>query len=145
MDRIDMNSVLKAGGIAAGVAIVLSILSLIPFIGAIFGILLICGGIFIPIAGGMMYGYFAEGEEDTQTALLGGALSGGAGSVILAIFSAVLNTITGTVAEGVGSGLAAGAVTGIGGLICGGLFGFALGALGGLIWPMVQTQFAGRR
>lgn len=144
MDNIDMNSVMKAGGIAAGVAIVLSILSLIPFIGGIFGILLFCGGIFIPIAGGMMYGYFAVGEEDTRTGAIGGALAGGASGVILAVFSAILNTITGTVAEGVGSGLAAGAGTGILGTICLGLLGFGFGALGGVIWPMVQNQFGGR-
>lgn len=144
MDNIDMNSVLKAGGIAAGIAIVLSILSLIPFIGAIFGILLICGGIFIPIAGGMMYGYFAIGEEDTQTAAIGGALAGGASGIILAVFSAILGTVTNTVSSGVGDGLAAGAVSGIGGSICFGILGFVLGAIGGAIWPMVQNNFGGR-
>lgn len=144
MDNIDMNSVLKAGGIAAGVAIVLNILSLIPFVGGIFGFLLLCGGVFIPIAGGMMYGYFAEGDEDTQTAAIGGALAGGASGVILAVFGAILGAVSGTLSEGVGTGLAAGAIGGIGGTICLGILGFVFGAIGGVIWPMVQNQFSGR-
>ena len=67
MDKIDMQSALKSGAIAAGVAIVINVLGLIPFIGGLFRFISICGGIFIPIAGGMLYGYFAEGKEDTQT------------------------------------------------------------------------------
>ncbi|MEM7336408.1 MAG: hypothetical protein AAF490_30295 [Chloroflexota bacterium] len=144
MNNIDMNSVVKAGGIAAGVSIVLNILGLIPFIGVFFGILTLCFGIFIPIGGGMLYGYFAEGEEDTQTAAIGGALAGGTAGVISAIVGAVIAGIAGTFTGGIEEGLAAGVGGGIFGTICLGIAGFVLGAIGGAIWPMIQSNFAGR-
>ena len=131
MNNLDMQSVLKAGAFAAGVAIVLNILSIIPFIGGIFGFLLICGGIFIPIAGGMGYGYFATGKEDTQTAAIGGALSGGVSGIIMGVGSALLGTETFTV-----SGPIAGAV-------CLGIMGFVLGAIGGVVWPQIQDRISG--
>lgn len=140
MDNIDMQSVLKAAGVSAGVAIVLGLLSLVPFVGPIAGICLLCGGIFIPVAGGMLYGYFAPGEENTQTAAIGGALAGGIGGIFLAIFSAISNTVAGTVSEGVGAGLAGGLMSGVFGSLCLGIMGFVLGAVGGLIWPLVQKQ-----
>ena len=143
MDNINMQSVLKAGGIAAGVAIVLGILSLIPFLGAIFGIVLFCGGIFIPIGGGMLYGYFTPGKEDMQTAAIGGALAGGASGIILAVFNAISSTVGVGVSEGVGTGLAAGALSGTVGAICFGIFGFILGGVGGAVWPYIQDQVGG--
>ena len=132
MEKLDMQSVLKAGGIAAGVAVVLSILSWIPFVGGIATFLLVCGGIFIPIAGGMMYGYFAVGEEDMQTAAIGGALAGGVSGIIVGIASALI----GGAIEVSGP---------IGGAICLGVLGFGLGALGGVIWPSVQGRFDGAK
>lgn len=140
MNNIDMQSVLKAGGIAAGVAILLSVLSFIPVIGPIIGICFLCGGILIPIAAGMLYGYFAPGQEDTGTAALGGALAGGAGGILLAIFSAISGSVMTGLQEGVGSGLAAGLGSGIFVSVCFGIMGFILGAIGGVIWPMVQNQ-----
>ena len=137
MEKIDMQSALKAGAIAAGVAIVINILALIPFIGGFFSFISICGGIFIPIAGGMMYGYFAEGKEDTQTAAIGGAIAGGASGLIFAILGAVLGTVS--------DGLAAGIATGLISSICLGLFGFALGALGGVLWPLIQDNVSGAK
>ena len=131
MNNLDMQSVLKAGGIAAGLAIVLNILSLVPVIGGIFGFILVCGGIFIPILGGMGYGYFATGQEDTQTSAIGGALSGGVSGVIVGVGSALLSTDTLSV-----SGPIAGA-------LCLGLMGFALGAAGGAVWPQIQDRVGG--
>lgn len=140
MDRIDMQSVLKAGGASAGVAIVLSLLSIIPVIGPIIGFCFLCGGILIPIGAGMLYGYFAPGQEDTSTAAIGGALAGGAGGIILAIFSAISGSVAAGMQDGLSSGLAAGLGGGIIVSICFGISGFVLGAIGGLIWPMVQKQ-----
>jgi len=142
MNNLDMQSVLKAAGVSAGIAIILSILTLIPFIGGFIGILFLCGGIFIPVIGGMLYGYFAPGEEDTSTSAIGGALAGGASGILLAIFSALMGAVSSGLQQGVGSGLAAGAVGGILGSICLGIFGFVLGGIGGLIWPLVQKQFS---
>lgn len=140
MDKIDMQSVLKAGGASAGVAIVLSLLSIIPVIGPVIGFCFLCGGILIPIGAGMLYGYFAPGEEDTSTAAIGGALAGGAGGVILAIFSAISSSVVTGMQDGLGSGLAAGLGGGIVVSICFGISGFVLGAIGGLAWPLVQKQ-----
>lgn len=144
MNNIDMQSVLKAGGIAAGVAILLSVLSLIPVVGPFIAICFLCGGVLIPIGAGMLYGYFAPGLEDTGTAAIGGALAGGAGGILLAIFSAISGSVMTGLQEGVGNGLAAGLGSGIVVSICFGIMGFVLGAVGGLIWPLVQNQMGGR-
>lgn len=141
MNNLHMPSVLKAGGISAVVAILLGVLSLIPLIGPFIALCFLCGGVLIPVAAGMLYGYFAPGQEDTATAAVGGALAGGAGGIILAVFSSVSGAITAGMQEGIGSGLAAGAVSGIFGALCLGFAGFVLGAIGGLIWPLVQNQF----
>lgn len=140
MDNIDFPSVLKAGGAAAGVAILLSVMSLIPVVGPIIGFCFLCGGVLIPIAAGMLYGYFAPGQEDTSTAAIGGALSGGAGGILLAVFSAISSSVVTGLQDGVGSGLTAGLGSGIFVSICFGVMGFVLGAVGGLLWPMVQKQ-----
>lgn len=143
MNNIDMQSVLKAGGASAGLAIVLSLLSLIPVIGPVIGICFLCGGILIPIGAGMLYGYFAPGEEDTSTAAIGGSLAGGAGGILLAIFSAISGSVVTGLQEGVGSGLMAGLGSGIFVSICFGIMGFILGAIGGVLWPLVQQRQKG--
>ena len=143
MNNIDVQSVLKAGGAAAGIAILLGVLSFVPVIGGIAVVCFLCGGILIPVGGGLLYGYFAPGEEDTTTAAIGGALAGGASGILLAIFWAIVNAVSAGIQEGVGGGLTTGAVGGIGGSLCFGILGFVLGAVGGLIWPMVQKQMGG--
>ena len=143
MSNIDMQSVLKAGGIGAGVAIVLGLLALIPVIGPVIGFVFLCGGFLIPIASGILYGYFAPGEEDSSTAAIGGALAGGASGILLSVFSAITSAISAGVSDGVGAGLAGGAISGTIGAICFGLLGFILGAIGGFIWPLIQKQMGG--
>ena len=142
MNNLHMQSVLKAGGVSAGVAILLGVLSLIPFIGPFVAICFLCGGILIPVAAGMLYGYFAPGEEDMSAAAVGGALAGGVGGIFLAIFSAVTGAVTTGLQEGLGGGLAAGATGGIFSALCLGIMGFILGGIGGAIWPLVQKQFS---
>ncbi|WP_420627453.1 hypothetical protein [Candidatus Leptofilum sp.] len=143
MNNIDMQSVLKAGGIGAGVAILLGVLSFIPVVGGFIAILFLCGGFFIPVASGMLYGYFAPGKEDTATAAIGGALAGGASGILLAIFNAISTTVVGAATDSVGSGLAGGAMSGVVGALCFGIMGFVLGAVGGLVWPFIQNQMGG--
>lgn len=142
MNTIHMPSVLKAGGAAAAVAVILGVLSYIPVIGPIIGFCFLCGGILIPIGAGLGYGYFAPGKEDTQTAAVGGALSGGASGLILAVFSAISGSIAAGVQQGVGEGLAAGLFGGLFGILCFGVLGFVLGAIGGVLWPVIQNQRA---
>ncbi|MCP4424760.1 MAG: hypothetical protein GY803_09730 [Chloroflexi bacterium] len=142
MNNLHMPSVLKAAGISAGVAVLLGLLSLIPVVGGFIAICFLCGGILIPVAAGMLYGYFAPGEEDTQTAAIGGALAGGAGGILLAVFSAISGGVSAGLQEGIGGGLAAGAMGGVMTALCFGVFGFILGGIGGVIWPTVQNQFS---
>ncbi|MFQ5435346.1 MAG: hypothetical protein ACE5FD_10765, partial [Anaerolineae bacterium] len=110
MSGLHMPSVLKAGGAAAGVAILLGLSTMIPFIGGFVAICFLCGGFLIPIGGGMAYGYFAPGEEDTGQSAIGGALSGLAAGVLLGIFSAITGSFSSGVSEGLGSAVASGAV-----------------------------------
>ncbi len=140
MSSLHMPSVLKAGGAAAGLAILLGLISMIPVIGGFIAICFLCGGFLIPIGGGMAYGYLAPGEEDTSQSALGGALSGLAAGVLLGVFSALSGSISTGLSEGLGSAVASGAIATI--LCAGGLgvMGLILGAIGGLLWPMVQKQ-----
>lgn len=138
---LDVQSVVKAGGASAAVAILLGVLGFIPFIGPFIAICFLCGGFLIPIGAGMLYGYFAPGKEDTATAALGGALAGGVGGIILAVFSSLTGAVSTGLQEGVGGGLAAGAMSGIVGSLCLGIIGFALGAIGGVVWPAIQDRF----
>lgn len=140
MNNINFPSVLKAGGAAAGVAILLGALSFVPYIGGIAVACFLCGGILIPIGGGMLYGYFAPGQEDTSTAAIGGALAGGASGILLAVFWAIVNAVSTGIQDGIGGGLASGAAGGVAGSLCFGIMGFVLGAIGGLAWPLVQKQ-----
>lgn len=140
MSGLHFPSVLKAGGAAAALAIVLGLIALIPFLGPIVLLCFLCGGFLIPVGGGMAYGYFAPGEEDTGQSALGGALSGLAAGVLLGIFAAVSGSVSTGLSEGVGSALASGAVGTIIFSGCLGFMGLILGALGGLLWPVVQRR-----
>lgn len=144
MNNLHMPSVVKAGGAAAGVAVLLSLMSLIPFLGGFVAFCFLCGGFLIPVGAGMLYGYFAPGQEETSQSALGGALAGGVGGILLGIFSAIQASISTGVQEGLGEAVAAGA---LGTILCSGglgVMGFVLGAIGGLLWPVVQKQMGGK-
>ncbi len=142
MENIDMQSVIKAGAAAAGVAILLGLLSLIPFLGPVVAICLACAGFLIPVGAGIGYGYLAPGEEDMATSALGGALSGGASGLILGIFSGLSSAVSTAVYSNVGDALASGTVATLL-CVCGfGLGGLAFGAIGGVIWPLIQGRRA---
>ena len=143
MDNLHIPSVLKAGGVGAGIAILAGVLGFIPVLGDIIGFCMLCGGFLIPITSGMLYGYFAPGQEDTAQSAVGGALSGGAGGLLLGIFTAISGSAMSAISDaGVGAGDAI--VGGIfGSLICAcgfGIAGLVLGAIGGVLWPLVQKQ-----
>ena len=140
MNNIHFPSVLKAGGAAAAVAIIVLLLSFIPFLGGFLVLCFLCGGFLIPIGAGLAYGHFAPGEEDTAQAAIGGAISGGVSGILLGIFFAIQASISGGMQDGVGGALVAGAFSSLlcsGGL---GIMGFVLGALGGIAWPMIQNR-----
>lgn len=140
MNNIHMQSVIKSGVVAAAAAILLGLLSLIPVIGPVAAFCLACAGFLIPVGAGIGYGYFAPGEEDMATSALGGALSGAASGLILGVFSG----FSAAVSTAVSSNLGEAAVGGIVGTLlcmCGfGLGGLVFGAIGGVIWPLIQGQ-----
>lgn len=140
MNTLHMPSVVKAGGIAAAVAIVWSLLSFIPLVGDYLALCFVCGGFLIPIGAGLAYGYFAPGEEDLTQSAVGGTLAGGASGILLGIFVAIQGSISSGISEGLGSAIAAGAA---GTFICAGglgIGGLIFGAIGGLLWPLIQQQ-----
>lgn len=140
MNNIHMQSVIKAGAAAAAVAIVLGLLSLIPVLGPMAAICLTCAGFLIPIGAGIGYGYLAPGEEDMATSALGGALSGGASGLILGVFSGFSSAVNTAMSSSMGDALAGGTITTLL-CVCGlGLGGLIFGAIGGVIWPLIQKQ-----
>jgi len=143
MDGLHIPSVVKAGGIGAGIAIVAGLLGYIPFLGGFVALCMLCGGFLIPIASGVLYGYFAPGEETISQSAIGGALSGGAAGVLLGIFTGINTSAMSAISDagvGVGDALAGGAITAVL-CACGfGIAGLVLGAIGGAVWPAVQGQ-----
>lgn len=143
MEGLNIPSVMKAGAIGAGIAIVAGLLGYIPVLGDFVGFCLLCGGFLIPIASGMLYGYFAPGKEETAQSAIGGALSGGAAGLLLGIFTGINTAALGAVTDsgvGLGDALAGGTITA---LLCAcgfGIAGLVLGAIGGVIWPLVQGR-----
>ena len=139
--NIHFPSVLKSGGIAAVVAVVLGILSLIPFVGPFVGLCYCLGGFLIPVAAGLGYGYLAPGDEDYGESAVGGALSGGAAGILYGLlFGFGTLIITAISGGGIGEAVASGVLTTIFSA-CGFTFaGIIFGALGGVLWPLIQGQ-----
>ncbi|MDX1662256.1 MAG: hypothetical protein R3272_00585 [Candidatus Promineifilaceae bacterium] len=147
--NIHNGSVIKAGGLAAVVALLLGLLTLviglIPFLGDVLVCLLaplVCLGWFlIPLGAGVGYGYLAPGKETVSESALGGALAGGFAGLVYGILSGIANaTGAGAVAvmqqTDVAVDLGAGAILIA---LCGPtLVGLVLGALGGVVWPLFQ-------
>lgn len=151
--NFNMNSVVKAGGLAAAVGLVLAVLSAIPFINCLVLPLLCVAWFALPIAAGMAYGYFTPGKETTGQSALGGALAGGFGGLAYGLVSGIFSAVTGGTAaaleqlQGI-EGLEGVAVDGtgfsIGGLllgVCISVFGgLIFGAIGGVLWPLFQAN-----
>jgi hypothetical protein len=142
LNNLHISSILKAGGAGAALAILLGLLSYIPFVGGFIALCFLCGGFLIPIVSGMGYGYLAPGEEDTATSAVGGGLSGGVGGFLLGLFTGINATVFSAISENVGEALAGGAMLTVM-CVCGfGILGMVLGAIGGVIWPLIQGQMA---
>lgn len=147
--NFNMNSVLKAGGLGAGVALLLALLGAIPVLNCLLLPLLCLAWFALPVATGMAYGYFTPGKETTGESALGGALAGGFAGLVYALINGLVGAATGGMSaafqqlegiEGLPMETAAGA--GIGSLlivVCFSVFGGLLfGAIGGVLWPMFQ-------
>jgi hypothetical protein len=137
MFKIDGPSLFRAGAMGAAVAGLLYLMSLTPFFDNVLLVLLIAGGILIPLGMGMYYGYLAPGEETMFQSVVGGAISGLIVGLILglafglnAIVMSSATSFIGSLASGVGTSLV------IGGIF--GAIGAILGAVGGVIWKVVQ-------
>lgn len=142
--RIDTGSVVKAGGIAAAVGLVLAVLGGIPFLNCLVLPFLCIGAFLLPIGAGVGYGYFAPGHEDLGTSALGGALAGGFGGLAYGLGAGVMGFITNAGAAAmledadIAVGAGGTALSFFMSLCIPIVTGFVLGAIGGLIWPLVQ-------
>lgn len=123
MIQLHQESIIKVGGGAAVLSIVLGVLAGIPYLGLLFWPFSCLGGLFIPIGAGLAYGYFAPGKEDLSQGLVGGALTGAVAVAIFSFLSAIFSS---------------GIMVTIGSTIFGAIFGAVFGAIGGFIWPQIQ-------
>lgn len=146
--NIDIGSVVKAGGIAAAVGLVLAVLGGIPLLNCLILPLLCIGAVLLPVGAGMGYGYFAPGHEQTSQSALGGALAGAFGGFAYGLGTGLMGLFTNAgatamledadIAVSTGSGVAAVFFS-----VCISLvIGAVLGAIGGLLWPLFQRNKA---
>lgn len=144
--NIDTGSVVKAGGIAAAVGLVLGVLGSIPVLNCLFAPLFCVGAILLPIGAGVGYGYYAPGREDLGQSAIGGALAGAFGGFAYGLMTGLMALFTNAgaaafledadIAIGVG-----GSAASFLGSLCVPIFtGLILGAIGGLIWPIIQSN-----
>lgn len=139
MLKIDGASLLRAGALGAVLAGMLYLISLTPFFNNVLLVLLLAGGVLIPIGVGMYYGYLAPGHETMIQSVIGGALSGLVVGLILgvafglnAFVMSAATTFLGSLASSVGTSLVAGGIFGAAGAV--------LGAVGGILWKIIQPS-----
>jgi hypothetical protein len=137
MFKLDGSSLVRAGALGAAIAGLLYLMALTPFFNTVLTVLLIAGGILIPLGTGMYYGYLAPGEETMFQSVFGGAISGLIVGLILgvafglnAIVMSAATSFLGSIASGIGTSLIVGGIFGA--------VGAVLGAIGGVIWKFVQ-------
>jgi hypothetical protein len=132
---------MRSGSAAAVIAGCLYLLALTPFLNDLIVGLMLIGVVVIPLGAGLYYGYLAPGEETFTQSTIGGALSGLVAGIILGI------------AVGVNAFMLAAASTGILGYAVKGSIGVTIlsatifgvfaaivGAIGGMLWQIVQKQ-----
>lgn len=138
MYKIHVGSFIRSGTMAAVVAGFIYLLSLTPFFNNILHVILLAGAVLIPFGAGMYYSYLAPGEERTGQSVIGGALSGMVAGIIIGIAFGINAFMLGTVSNIFGYAI----VSSIGVTILTaailGLFGAIMGAVGGLLWQLVQ-------
>ena len=139
MFKIHTGSFIKSGTSAAVLAGFIYLLALTPFLNNLILAILIAGVILIPLGAGMYYSYLAPGEEIMRQSVIGGALSGLVAGIILGIAFGANAFMFGAVTTGLLGYAVAGSI-GITILTASiiGLFGAILGALGGILWQLVQ-------
>lgn len=137
MLNINGPSLVRAGTLGAVFAGLLYLMALTPFFDNILMVLLLAGAVLIPIGTGMYYGYLAPGEETMIQSVVGGAISGLIVGLILglafglnAFVMSQAQSFLGSLASGVGTSLVIGGIFGAAGAV--------LGAIGGVIWKVIQ-------
>lgn len=138
--KIHLGSFIRSGTVAAVIAGFLYLLALTPFFNNVLNVLILAGAVLIPFGAGMYYGYLVPGEETMGQSVIGGALSGLVGGIIIGIAFGI-NAFTVIAAS---TGLFVNAMAGsIGVTILSaavfGIFAAIMGALGGVLWKFVQN------
>ncbi|MFN2136415.1 MAG: hypothetical protein ACK2UK_10705 [Candidatus Promineifilaceae bacterium] len=137
MFKLDGASLFRAGAMGAAAAGLLYLMALTPFFNGVLLVLLLIGIVLIPLFSGMYYGKLAPGEETMLQSIVGGGITGVIIGLILGLafglnefVMSTATTFMGSVASGIGTSILVGGVFAAAGAI--------LGALGGVIWKMVQ-------
>lgn len=151
--NFNMNSVVKAGGLAAAAGLILAVLSAIPLLNCLILPLICVAWFVLPIAAGMAYGYFTPGKETMGQSAIGGALAGGFAGLVYSLVNGLLGAATGRATaaleqlqgiEGLEGVTVDGSGFTIGGLLIGmciSVFvGLIFGAVGGTLWPLFQAN-----
>ncbi len=144
--NINTGSVVKAGGLAAIIGLVLALLGAIPFLNCLIFPLLCIGAVLLPIGAGMGYGYFTPGQESTAQSATGGALAGAFGGLVYGLVNGLISMFTNAGAAAMledadlAVGASAGLVTLVGSVCISLVFGLILGAIGGVLWPAFQRN-----
>ena len=137
--KIHFGSFVRSGTAAAVVAGFLYLLALTPFFNNIIMVLMLTGIVLIPFGAGLYYGYLAPGEETMGQSVIGGALSGFVAGIILGIALGINAFMLAGISTGIlGYAVAGSIVVTIASAIIIGLFAAIMGALGGILWKVVQ-------
>ncbi|MDM8526747.1 hypothetical protein QUF58_00935 [Anaerolineales bacterium HSG24] len=141
--KLDMGSVLKAGGFAAVAAILMGAISggiaMMPlgdFLNLVLAPFYCFGALLIPIGAGMAYGYFAPGKENLVEGIVGGVLTGGVAGLLYGLINGTVTMFTAGVMDGLLITVSTGCMFALGGVF--------FGAIGGVIWPQIQNMVEGR-
>ena len=137
--KIHFGSFVRSGTVAAVVAGFLYLLALTPFFNNIIMVLMLTGIVLIPFGAGLYYGYLAPGEETMGQSVIGGALSGFVAGIILGIALGINAFMLAGISTGIlGYAIAGSIVVTIASAIIIGVFAAIMGAIGGVIWKVVQ-------
>ena len=137
--KIHFGSFVRSGTVAAMVAGFLYLMALTPFFNNIILVLMLSGIVVIPFSAGMYYGYLAPGEETMGQSVIGGALSGFVSGIILGIALGINAFMLAGVSTGIlGFAVAGSIVMTIASALIIGVFAAIMGAIGGVVWKMVQ-------
>jgi hypothetical protein len=138
---IDIRYVIKASATTLIAAVPVSILTWIPLFDGIFVLFFCLGAFLIPIGAGLLYDYFTPEHEELGERSLGGLLAGGIAGLMFGLLLGLETFVSQIVA-----GSSVGHFTGRSGItlifsMCGFVVSsLAFGAIGGIIWPVLQRN-----